>query len=182
MPKPIVTIPNNVLSTPSKTITVFDKKLEKLVQDMKKTLLATTKPKGVGLAAPQIGEGVRAFITRPSSKDDIRIFINPEIIGYSEIITHEEKNKDETPLEGCLSIPLIWGHVDRAHTLTLKYQDLQGNIHEEIFEGFMATIIQHETDHTNGILFTQRVLEQHQKIYKTEIDDQGKEYLQEITI
>jgi peptide deformylase len=180
MPKPLVTIPDTVLSTPSKTVTVFDKKLQTLVKEMKKTLLATKNPKGVGLAAPQIGEGVRVFLTKPTAKAAIRVFVNPEIIGYSETTTKQET--DQTPLEGCLSIPLIWGHVNRAHTITLKYQDIDGVPHEELFEGFLATIIQHETDHTNGILFTQRVLEQHQKIYKTEKDENGKEYLEEIAI
>ena len=90
----------------------------------------------------------------------------------------ERNNK----LEGCLSIPKIWGKIKRAKTLTLRFQDEQGREHEEQFTGFLATIIQHETDHTNGILFTQRVLEQKSKMYQTGKDDDGKEILEEIII
>lgn len=178
---PIVTIPNTVLTSPSRTVTMFDKKLASLIKEMEKTLLATKKPKGVGLAAPQIGVDLRVFITKPTAKDTIRVFINPEII-QQNIDTQTEKPSDETPLEGCLSIPEIWGHVSRANSLTLRYQDRDGQTHEEVFEGFMATIIQHETDHTNGILFTHRAVEQQQKLYKTEIDEKGKEFLQEIQL
>ena len=88
----------------------------------------------------------------------------------------------ENKLEGCLSIPKIWGKVKRAKTLTLQYRDEKGTVHKEEFSGFIATIIQHETDHTNGILFTQRVLEQKEKLYETGKDEEGKEVLEEITI
>ena len=88
----------------------------------------------------------------------------------------------ENKLEGCLSIPKIWGKVKRAKTLSLRYQDEKGNIHKEKFSGFIATIIQHETDHINGILFTQRVLEQKGKLYQTGKDEEGKEVLEEIII
>lgn len=180
---PIVTMPNPVLINPAKTITVFDKKLHLLIKEMEKTLLATKRPKGVGLAAPQIGEPLRLFLTKPTPKATIRTFINPEIIGTSDQ-TNDQSETDENnvPLEGCLSIPTIWGHVTRAQTLTLRYQDQNGLAHEEIFEGFLATIIQHETDHTNGILFSQRVIEQHQTFYQTVTDKHGKEVLEEITL
>lgn len=183
MTMPVVTIPNSVLQTKAQTVKTFDKKLKQLIKEMEKTLIATKKPKGVGLAAPQIGEPYRVFITRPTAKDQIRSFINPEIVGYSNITNdNTQKENNENPLEGCLSIPEIWGSVTRAQSVTLRYQDSEGIVHEELIEGFLATIIQHETDHTNGILFTQRVIEQKGKFYKTEIDDKGKEYLQEITL
>lgn len=182
MTRPIVLYPDQVLTQPAKTITVFDKKLEKLISEMKKSLLATKKPKGVGLAAPQIGEPYRLFITRPHAKADIRTFINPEIIAFSESTTEETEEDNDKPLEGCLSIPNIWGHVTRPSSVTLRYQDRDGNTHEEVIDGFMATIIQHETDHTNGILFSQRVLEQQEKFYQTVLDEEGKEHLEEIRI
>ena len=75
--KPIIHVPNDVLNTPAKTVTTFDKKLSNLVIDMTKTLKATKKPKGVGLAAPQIGESYRVFITKPTPKSEIRVFVNP---------------------------------------------------------------------------------------------------------
>ena len=120
--KPIVKVPNKVLTTPASPIVSFDKKLEKLIADMKETLIATKKPKGVGLAAPQIGEPYKVFITRPTEKESIRIFINPEIISNEKEQTDGVPDRDNK-LEGCLSIPEIWGKVARAAELTLSYQD-----------------------------------------------------------
>lgn len=179
--KPIVATPNPVLTTPAHSVNSFDKRLSKLVRDMKATLRGAKNPKGVGLAAPQIGEPWRVFVTRPTEKSETRVFINPEIIERSDEITDGVPGRDNK-LEGCLSIPKIWGKVQRVHALTLRYQDETGAKHEEQFSGFLATIIQHETDHTNGILFVQRVLEQKGKLYQSAVDDEGKEILEEVTI
>lgn len=181
--KPIVHIPEPILSQPAKTITSFDKKLHQLIKDMTKTLKATKRPKGVGLAAPQIGIGVRVFLTMPTTNSPVRAFINPEIIAFSEPKIDVAQDKDaDSRLEGCLSIPDIWGHVTRAPSVTLRYQDEMGATHEEVFDGFHATIIQHETDHTNGVLFTQRVIEQKGRFYHSHRDKFGKEVLEEITL
>lgn len=179
--KPIVHVPNQVLTTPAKPVTKFNGDLTKLVQEMKETLLATVNPKGVGLAATQVGVGLRIFLTRPTERSRIRVFINPEIVKKSDDLTDgipERKNK----LEGCLSIPTIWGNVKRSSALTLRYQDESGQIRQEEFTGFLATIIQHETDHLNGILYTQRVLEQKEKLYQAVKDEEGKEVLEEIKL
>lgn len=180
--KPIVAVPNPVLSATTSPVTQFDKKLSKLVADMKATLLATVNPKGVGLAAPQIGISLAVFVTKPTPKAAIRVFINPTIIEKSSAVqlTNDETDERTGKLEGCLSIPKIWGNVKRSQTLTLRYQDETGAAHEETFKGFMATIVQHETDHINGILFTQRVLEQQGKLYQVTSDPDGKETLDEI--
>ncbi len=178
--KPIIRVPNPVLSSPARAVTVFGRDLARLIAEMKVTLGATSKPKGVGLAAPQVGESARIFLTRPNAKGPIRVFINPEIISIADPVNQPDIS--DSKLEGCLSIPEIWGAVKRAPTLTLRFQDEDGATHEEEFSGFLATIIQHESDHLNGILFTQRVLEQHAKLYKSALDDKGKEVLDEITI
>lgn len=179
-PRPIVKIPDTVLSQPAKKITVFDAKLATIIDNMKHTLLMAKNPKGVGLAAPQVGLGIQVFLTKPSDKEDIRVFINPELLHVEPTKPSSEKKSEH--LEGCLSIPNIWGEVNRAPTITIRYQDEQGVAHVETITGFLATIIQHETDHINGILFTQRVLEQKNKLYQTEKDEKGKEILEEITI
>lgn len=181
--KPIVKAPHNVLTNPAKTVENFDKKLISLIEEMEQTLLATKRPTGVGLAAPQIGEPYRIFVTKPTPKAKIRVFINPEIIS-SRRVPEDTKTarKEDGKLEGCLSIPDIWGHVERANEVTLRYQDQTGTVHEETMTGFMATIIQHETDHTNGILFSQRVAEQKGKFFRTAVDENGKEVLEDITI
>ena len=179
--KSIVATPNPVFSAPARTVTSFDKRLTKLIRNMKATFRAAKHPKGVGLAAPQIGEPWRVFITRPTEKSEIRVFINPDIVKQSSDQTVGVPGR-ENKLEGCLSIPKIWGKVKRATTLTLRYKDETGASHEEHFTGFLATIIQHETDHTNGVLFVQRVLEQKGKLYQAAKDENGKEILEEVTI
>jgi peptide deformylase len=179
--KPIVKVPHAVLTRPANTVTSFDKKLLRLVEEMKSTLIATANPKGVGLAAPQIGEPYRLFVTRPHEKDTIRVFINPEITKQSEQLTEGVPERDHK-LEGCLSIPNIWGKVARSKSVTLTFQDEQGTQHTETFTGFMATIIQHETDHVNGVLFTHRVLMQHGIFYQSAKDEKGKEILEEIEL
>lgn len=179
--KPITVTPDPVLTTSAKTVTSFDKRLTKLVSDMKGTLTRTKNPKGVGLAAPQIGQSWRVFVTKPTDKSVIRTFINPQIVTRSSEQTEGVPGR-ENKLEGCLSIPKIWGKVKRASEVTLTYQDETGTHHKEKFTGFLATIIQHETDHTNGILFVQRVLEQQGKLYQTALDDDGKEILTEVEL
>lgn len=176
---PIVLIPDAVLTKPARSVTFWDKKLKVILDDMKNALLAAKKPKGVGLAAPQIGVSYRIFLTKPDAKSDIRVFINPEIIERGDRPKNSEKIDK---LEGCLSIPNIWGAVLRSPTLTLRYQDETGKTHEEKFDGFLATIIQHETDHLDGILFTRRTLEQKGKLYQGAKDEDGKEILEEMTI
>jgi peptide deformylase len=180
--KSIVKIPSQVLTNPAKTVTFFDKKLAKLVGDMTETLVKTKNPKGVGLAAPQIGEPWRIFLAKPAEKSEVQVFINPEIIKINPDKTVIENEKKDDRLEGCLSIPAVWGKVIRSGSLTLKYQDLKGTVHEAQYSGFIATIIQHEMDHLQGVLFTQRVLEQKGKIYQSTRDKKGKEILEEIVI
>lgn len=174
--KSIVCVPNPILTTPSKPVTKFDGDLTKLIKEMKKTLFAAVNPKGVGLAATQVGVGLRVFLTRPMETSRVRVFINPEILSSEGAADPNKK------LEGCLSIPNVWGNVHRTESLTLRYQDESGQVRQEEFTGFLATIIQHETDHLNGILYTQRVLEQKEKLYQAVTDEDGKEVLEEIKL
>lgn len=186
----IVTVPNPVLTNRSKEVAQIDRKVLGLISKMKKTLTDTRSPKGVGLAAPQIGIPLRIFITRPREDSVIETFINPEIVSRSiEMRAIERDDKDSKPsirkekkLEGCLSIPKIWGYLLRSHRVKIKFLDVTGKAIEREYAGFMATIVQHETDHLNGILFTQRVLEQKQKLYRIEKDEEGKEKFVEIEI
>ncbi|MCL4338921.1 peptide deformylase [Patescibacteria group bacterium] len=184
----IVQTPNPVLTTPSRPVGRVDKKVLSVIKQMKNTLVAANHPKGVGLAAPQIGVPLCIFITRPREDAKIDVFINPEITWTSEEkseIKREEKDKslkDEKKLEGCLSINNVWGHLKRASRVKMKYMDIKGKTHEKDFSGFMATIVQHETDHLRGVLFTQRVLEQKEKLYRIEEDEKGQEKLVEIEL
>lgn len=179
--KPIVCAPHAVLSKPAETITDFGKPLARLVKEMTQTLLSARNPKGVGLAAPQIGQSSRVFVTKHHPDAPVKVLINPEIIESSTELVEGIPGSAKR-LEGCLSIPKIWGKVNRAKRVRLKYQDAKGTWHEETFRGFEAVIIQHETDHVNGILYTQRVLEQKGKLYQATKDKEGKEVLEEIPI
>lgn len=166
---PIVKIPNKVLNTKTKPVKKFDGKIQKLIEDMEETLISQTDPEGVGLAATQVGLSISLFIMKPSKTAPSRAFVNPQI---KEVVSEGEEKagkKDKSSLEGCLSIDRIWSPIRRPQKVLLAYQDQEGNNKEEWFEGFDAVIVQHEVDHLEGILFTQRALEQNKKIFK-EID------------
>jgi peptide deformylase len=184
----IVTAPNPVLSEIAKPITKVTPSVAKIIEEMKKTLNKTTDPKGVGLAAPQIGKSLRIFIAKPTDNAKISVFINPEILerspeqDYVKRPKKDESEKASKKLEGCLSLPNIWGPVLRASSLTLSYLDEQEISHKQKFSGFMATIIQHETDHLKGILFPKRVLEQKGILYKSHKNKKGEDEFEEIEI
>ena len=184
----IVKVPNDILTTPARPIDKIDRKVLEFVEGMKKTLVGTKNPKGVGLAAPQVGRGLRIFIAKPTPKAPFSVFINPQIIWTSDDKTDgvprpASSEKPDNKFEGCLSIPNVWGIVQRHQSLKVTYQDEAGKKHTKTFKGFLATIIQHEVDHINGILFTQRVLEQKNKLYKiTGQDKEGKDMFEEIEI
>ena len=161
----IVTVPNPVLSSPTKPVAKIDDSVKKLVAEMKETLEAQSDPQGVGLAANQIGLNLSLFIIKKNPKAKIAVFINPKILKKVEKKLRRKKRLP-VKLEGCLSIPRIWGPVKRAGKISLEYQDLNGKTKKEWFFGFMATIIQHEIDHLEGVVFTQRSLEQKAPLYK----------------
>jgi peptide deformylase len=178
----IVKIPNPVLTTPGKRVEKIDKKVLAFIEGMKKTLLAANNPKGVGLAAPQVGRGVRIFMTKPSPKTPFTVFINPEILWASEEKTTGVPERDKK-FEGCLSVSNVWGIVHRHQSIKVSYQTPDGKTHTKMFKGFLATIIQHEIDHIDGILFTKRALEQKEKLYKiTGLDKEGNDVFEEIEV
>lgn len=176
----IVNAPHNVLTTPAKAVSTIGAKLKTLVKDMTITLAAQKDPEGVGLAAPQVGVGMRLFIIKKNKKAPLKVFINPTVLQRAPTsaslnkkepsLTELPDRDDEEPtkLEGCLSIPRIWGKVTRTKKLTLEYTTLDKKTHVEDFSGFEATIIEHEMDHLDGTLFTKRVLEQGNQLYKEE--------------
>lgn len=142
---------------------------------MEKILIAQNDPPGVGLAANQVGENLSLFIIKPSEKAKIKIFINPVIVSRTDLFKTNHKKvrpyKKRVKLEGCLSIPHIWGPVNRAERIFLHYQDLTGKKYLKWFSGFEATVIQHEIDHLNGIVFTQRAVEQKNQLYREENEE-----------
>lgn len=180
----ILSTPHPILITPTKEVLAIDKKIHKLVAGMTKTLAAQKDPEGVGLAAPQIGVGVRVFIMKKDETAPVRTFINPKIVArvarakINKVASASRPARASAPkgkLEGCLSIPLVWGRAKRDSKVQLTYTDLSGKTTTSWFSGFEAMIIQHEVDHLDGILFTKRVLEAGGKLYK-EKEGELKEY------
>ena len=185
----IVLAPNPVLSNKAKPVVKIDLQIQKLIKNLKTTLAGASDPQGVGLAAPQIGEPYKIFIAKPTPKGKVMVFINPEIVKMdnpSQTFTRERKvgkgRKQVQKLEGCLSLKDIWGTVLRSPKLTLKYLDEKGQTQTKEFRDFLATIIQHEYDHLNGILFPRRVLEQKGKLYKSSKDEKNEDIFEEIKL
>ena len=177
----IISAPHDALSRKAESVNKIDDSIKTLLADMKKALLSARDPEGVGLAAPQIGKSLSIFLMKPLAKSKIRVFINPEIINEEEDIP-KKKTKGPTKLEGCLSLPGIWGEVKRKSSVELSFMDETGTKHVQQFKGFVATIIQHEVDHLNGILFTERVLEQEGVLYKSHKDEKGEDIFEEIEL
>jgi peptide deformylase len=173
----ILTIPNSILRKKSQPA-VWNKKTRDLVETLKKALTNDKGGvKGVGLAAVQIGTPKRVFVAYSEKSKKFLTFINPEIIWLSKRLTSKKDQK----YEGCLSLPNKWTQIKRAKEIKVKYQTDTGQIQTRKFSGQMAIIIQHEYDHLGGILFVDRVLEQKAKLYELKTDEEGKEYLEEIT-
>lgn len=190
----IITTPNKILVEKANPVTKFDKKLESILSEMEKTLRSTVDPIGVGLAAPQVGLRMRIFLMKPTEKSKVTSFINPVIESTSDEeevphFTNSEKVESHKPessknklLEGCLSIPDIWGNVTRKKEVTLVWQDAKGNNFKQVFNGFAAIIIQHEVDHLNGVLFTKHVMDQNEKLFKSHKNEEGEDEFDEIQI
>ncbi len=148
----------------------------KLLKEMGKALDGASDPKGVGLAAPQVGRSLYFFITKPNNRSKPQVFINPRVISLGKLQRKNSGKKSrgarpgsarEKKLEGCLSLQDIWGEVKRFDEVKLEYFDGKGIRRTRKFTGFMSIIVQHEIDHLEGILFPKRVLEQKGKLYKS---------------
>lgn len=178
----IIQAPDVVLSTKTKAIEKITTDISDLVIAMKDTLVNTKDPEGVGLAAPQVGKSLQLFIVKPDKQSPFSVFINPEVTHLAPIKKTRSKKIENQKLEGCLSLKDIWGIVYRSPRVTLTYMDELGTSHKDTFTGFVATIIQHEFDHLQGILFPKRVLEQKERLYKSHIDEKGEEVFELIEI
>jgi len=143
--KQIVMFPDEVLERQCDKVTVFDKKLTKLLGDMYDTMIEND---GVGLAAPQIGISQQIAIVDIDDHHGTIELINPEII--------EQRGKQTGP-EGCLSFPGLFGEVSRADYVKVRTYNRKGKVKVIEAEGFLARAIQHEMDHLEGILFTSKV-------------------------
>lgn len=177
----IITVPNPILRQKAKAVAKIDKKTLKIIKDLRDTLKAQEEPKGVGLSAPQIGQSRQICLVAPPKAKEILTLINPQITWRAKEVspaTAEDKN----PFEGCLSVPGLWGIVKRPKKVKVRYLNLQGKSQIKSFVGLGAVAVQHEIDHLNGILFIDRILKQHGKLYKIEKNKEGKEELVEVKL
>ncbi len=149
----IVSVPEPVLRRKAHRVTVFDKAFQTLVDDMIETM---RQAPGVGLAAPQIGLSTRLLVMEYGDEEDenipkkLYVFANPEIIEVSE--------EKIIGIEACLSVPRLAGEVERHTYVVVKGQNRHGKPVKYRLEGWMARILQHENDHLDGVLFTDRAI------------------------
>lgn len=170
----IITVPHQTLRKQAKAVTSFDKKLFTFVKQLSETLINKSDPPGVGLAAPQVDSAYRIFATylgklEADKKSHMRVFINPVVTGHSKEILFGE-TEDDPRLEGCLSIPGLYGIVPRYRWIEFQfsYLDVNNELYttEERFTDFHARVMQHEFDHLEGILFTDYSLEYDLPVYR----------------
>ena len=182
----IIQAPNQVLSQKAKPVSKIDNAIQGLLKEMEATLESAKDPEGVGLAAPQVGKSLRIFIIKQTSRSPILTFINPVIESAFNDPKAQKKQPSEkekgVQLEGCLSLKDIWGVVKRDDGVVLTYKDETGKKHTKTFEGFIATIIQHEVDHLNGVLFPVRVIEQGNQLYRSSVNNKSETEFEEIEL
>ncbi|MBB3656039.1 peptide deformylase [Rhizobium sp. BK650] len=147
--KPLIILPDPVLRQVSKPIERVDADLQRLSDDMLETMYDAP---GIGLAAIQIGVPRRMLVIDLSKEGEEKqplVFINPEIVSSSEDRSVYE--------EGCLSIPDYYAEVERPAKVTVKYLDREGKEQSVEADGLLATCLQHEIDHLNGVLFIDHI-------------------------
>ena len=163
---PIVAYGAPVLKTRAKPVEQGSVDLDQLIADMFETMYHA---QGVGLAAPQIGLGIRLFVIDAGEMEEgekehfKRVFVNPEKV--------EEDGMEWSFEEGCLSIPGIREDIVRNDRIRLKYLDENWEPHEETFDGIRARIIQHEYDHLEGVLFTDKLTPFKKRLLKSKLSN-----------
>ncbi len=151
--RPIVTVPDPVLRRKAQKVRQFDADLQQLIEDMIETMRAAP---GVGLAAPQVGVSQRVIVVEYGEDEDedkpprLYVVVNPEIVEVSA--------ETEMGVEGCLSIPDLVGEVERYQRIVVKGQNRRGQPIKLKLRGWVARIFQHEIDHLDGVLFTDRAV------------------------
>ncbi len=162
---PILRYPDPRLKKVASPVTQFDDQLAKLAKDMGETMYEAV---GVGLAATQVDVHKRVIVMDVSeNKDELIVFVNPEIIQASE----EHKVYEE----GCLSVPGIYDKVDRPASVRVRAQNVKGEFFELDCDELMAVCIQHEIDHLNGKVFVEYLSQLKQTRIKTKLKKHERE-------
>ena len=147
MKYPVVIYPNKLLETKTKEVTMITDELITLLDDMRETMIAHD---GIGLAAPQIGKNLRVAVIEIDEESGLFELINPKIISQSG---------SSIDVEGCLSFPEVYGTVERASEVTVRYFDREGEEYEVTATDYLARAFQHEIEHLEGKLFTDKIIE-----------------------
>lgn len=159
---PIISVPHPKLRAKSVAIEALTPDVLVKLKDLGDTMKHAHDPEGVGLSFPQIGYNLRGFVTYLEKK--LKFYINPVILDMSD-----EKTlggiPDRPTLEGCLSIPWLYGPVWRAKRIKIQAMDERGEIFTKILTSFPARLALHEIDHLDGILFTDYTLKDDQPLY-----------------
>jgi peptide deformylase len=166
----IISLPDEHLRQRSKKVGVITPEIQKIIQGMKDATIDWENSRkhevGVALAAIQVDVPLRIVVIRNNfdNKNDktFTIFINPEITKY--------EGTREQDYEGCLSVPDVYGKIFRNTKVRVRAQDENGQYFRVTAEGFLARVFQHEIDHTNGIVFIDRIKEDHDAFYKLKED------------
>lgn len=174
MKLPLAFYGDDVLRKKAIPVLKIDASIKKLVSDMAETMEANN---GCGLAANQVHQPIALFITRipkesddeSSSPGDLRVFINPKILSYSDEMWPYE--------EACLSIPGVREVVERPSKVTFQAMDLNGKIFIEEFTKFDAHVMMHENDHINGVLYIDRIPIKQKKKIENRLREIKKRYM-----
>ncbi len=164
---------NPFLRKKCKPVEEINDEVRELVENMVETLIENN---GIGLAAPQVKRDLRLFITAVPhelpdgnwEQGELLVFINPEIISYSE--------ETDDRQEGCLSIPKLYGTVNRPVSIVIRATDINGKEFEREFEGLQARCCLHENDHINGVLYIDRMKGKERKTLDPKLREIKKKY------
>lgn len=171
MPKDsIISLPDPRLRQASKKITTISSEVEAIIANMKAATLdweaSRSHEVGVALAAIQIGQPLRIVVIRTNSEDksnhDFKVFVNPEITKYEGALAYD--------YEGCLSVPDVYGKVPRYEKVRVKALDDSGQEFRLKASGFLARVLQHEIDHTNGRIFIDLIKNKPESFFRLTTD------------
>lgn len=167
MNQPILSVPNPILRKKSTAIDRLTPEIQAKVAELVAAMKAAHNPEGVGLSFPQIGYNLRGFVTYLEER--IKIYLNPIILDMSEEKTLGGTTERPT-LEGCLSIPWLYGPIWRAKKIKIQAIDEHGVEFTKTLSSFPARLVQHEQDHLDGILFTDYTMKEQLPLYLLDND------------
>lgn len=144
---PIVKYPNPILTTPTKEVEEITDEIIQLLEDMHETMIEND---GIGIAAPQVNSNLRLALVEIDEESGLFEMINPKIV---------QSSGEAIDVEGCLSFPEVYGTIKRADTIVLRYYDRDGDEFEVEADDYLARAFQHELEHLDGKLFTDKIIQ-----------------------